>query len=85
MQSDTAVYRNIVLKHVVTQYQINTNNCTHIFFNHHPNKHYTPLQRISTLVGQQNSTLKLYIDQRNAQVYNLFIYLLLSYMFRAFF
>jgi hypothetical protein len=31
------------------------------------------------------STLKLYNDQRNAQVFNLFIYLLLPYMFRAFF
>jgi hypothetical protein len=29
--------------------------------------------------------MKLYIDQRNAQVFNLFIYLLLPYMFRAFF
>jgi hypothetical protein len=29
--------------------------------------------------------MKLYNDQRNAQVFNLFIYLLLSYMFRAFF
>jgi hypothetical protein len=30
-------------------------------------------------------TLKLYNDQRNAQVFNLFIYLILPYMFRAFF
>jgi hypothetical protein len=29
--------------------------------------------------------MKLYNDQRNAQVFNLFIYLLLPYMFRAFF
>jgi hypothetical protein len=29
--------------------------------------------------------MKLYNDQRNAQVFNLFIYLLLTYMFRAFF
>jgi hypothetical protein len=29
--------------------------------------------------------LKLYNEQRNAQVFNLFIYLLLPYMFRAFF
>jgi hypothetical protein len=29
--------------------------------------------------------MKLYTDQRNAQVFNLFIYLLLPYMFRAFF
>jgi hypothetical protein len=28
--------------------------------------------------------LKLYNDKRNAQVFNLFIYLLLPYMFRAF-
>jgi hypothetical protein len=30
-------------------------------------------------------TVRLDNDQRNAQVYNLFIYLLLPYMFRAFF
>jgi hypothetical protein len=29
--------------------------------------------------------MKLYNDQRNAQDFNLFIYLLLPYMFRAFF
>jgi hypothetical protein len=29
--------------------------------------------------------MKLYNDQRNAQVFNVFIYLLLPYMFRAFF
>jgi hypothetical protein len=29
--------------------------------------------------------LKLYNDQSNAQVFNLFIYLLLPYMFQAFF
>jgi hypothetical protein len=29
--------------------------------------------------------MKLYNDQRNAQVFNLFIYLLLPYMFRAFY
>jgi hypothetical protein len=29
--------------------------------------------------------MKLYNDKRNAQVFNLFIYLLLPYMFRAFF
>jgi hypothetical protein len=29
--------------------------------------------------------MKLYNDQRKAQVFNLFIYLLLPYMFRAFF
>jgi hypothetical protein len=29
--------------------------------------------------------LKLYNEQRNAQVFNLFMYLLLFYMFRAFF
>jgi hypothetical protein len=29
--------------------------------------------------------MKLYNEQRNAQVFNLFIYLLLPYMFRAFF
>jgi hypothetical protein len=29
--------------------------------------------------------LKLYNDQRNAQVFNLFIHLLLPYIFRAFF
>jgi hypothetical protein len=29
--------------------------------------------------------MKLYNDQRDAQVFNLFIYLLLPYMFRAFF
>jgi hypothetical protein len=29
--------------------------------------------------------MKLYKDQRNAQVFNLFVYLLLPYMFRAFF
>jgi hypothetical protein len=29
--------------------------------------------------------MKLYNDQRNAQGFNLFIYLLLPYMFRAFF
>jgi hypothetical protein len=29
--------------------------------------------------------MKLYNDQRNAQVFNLFIYLHLPYMFRAFF
>jgi hypothetical protein len=29
--------------------------------------------------------ISLYNDQRNAQVFNLFIYLLLPYMFRAFF
>jgi hypothetical protein len=29
--------------------------------------------------------MKLYNDQRNAQVLNLFIYLLLPYIFRAFF
>jgi hypothetical protein len=28
---------------------------------------------------------KLYNDERNAQVFNFFIYLLLPYMFRAFF
>jgi hypothetical protein len=31
------------------------------------------------------SLVKLYNDQRNAQIFNLFIYLLLSYMFRAFY
>jgi hypothetical protein len=30
-------------------------------------------------------SMRLYNDQRNAQVFNLFIYLLLPYMFRAFF
>jgi hypothetical protein len=29
--------------------------------------------------------IKLYNDQRNAQIFRLFIYLLLPYMFRAFF
>jgi hypothetical protein len=29
--------------------------------------------------------MKLYNDQRNAQVFNLFVYLLLPYMFRAFY
>jgi hypothetical protein len=29
--------------------------------------------------------MKLYNDQRNSQVFNLFIYLLLPYVFRAFF
>jgi hypothetical protein len=29
--------------------------------------------------------MKLYNDQRNANVFNLFIYLLVPYMFRAFF
>jgi hypothetical protein len=29
--------------------------------------------------------MKLYNDQRNAQVFNLFIYLLLPYMFQTFF
>jgi hypothetical protein len=29
--------------------------------------------------------MKLYNDQRNAQLFNLFIYLLLPYMFRAYF
>jgi hypothetical protein len=29
--------------------------------------------------------MELYNDQRNAQVFNLFIYLLLRYMFRAFY
>jgi hypothetical protein len=29
--------------------------------------------------------MELYNDQRNAQVFNLFIYLLLPYMFRVFF
>jgi hypothetical protein len=29
--------------------------------------------------------IKMYNDQRNEQVFNLFIYLLLPYMFRAFF
>jgi hypothetical protein len=29
--------------------------------------------------------MKLYNNQRNAQAFNLFIYLLLPYMFRAFF
>jgi hypothetical protein len=29
--------------------------------------------------------MKLYFDQRNARVFNLFIYLLVPYMFRAFF
>jgi hypothetical protein len=32
-----------------------------------------------------NFGMKLYNGQRNAQVFNLFIYLLLPYMFRAFF
>jgi hypothetical protein len=31
------------------------------------------------------TVIKLYNDQRNAQVFNLFIYLLLHYMLRAFF
>jgi hypothetical protein len=29
--------------------------------------------------------MELYNDQRNAQIFNLFVYLLLPYMFRAFF
>jgi hypothetical protein len=29
--------------------------------------------------------MKMYNDERNAQVFNLFIYLLLPYMFQAFF
>jgi hypothetical protein len=29
--------------------------------------------------------MKLYNEQRNAQVFNLFIYLILPYMFRAFY
>jgi hypothetical protein len=33
----------------------------------------------------QGQMANLYNDQRNAQVFNLFIYLLLPYMFRAFF
>jgi hypothetical protein len=34
---------------------------------------------------QMNVSIKLYNDQRNAQVFNLFIYLILPYMIRAFF
>jgi hypothetical protein len=37
------------------------------------------------VVGTVHFGMKLYNDQRNAQVFNLFIYLLLPYMFRAFF
>jgi hypothetical protein len=37
------------------------------------------------LTQKINSVDKLYNDQRNAQVFNLFIYLLLPYMFQAFF
>jgi hypothetical protein len=35
--------------------------------------------------GSIYRTLQLYNDQHNAQVFNLFIYLLLPYMFQAFF
>jgi hypothetical protein len=40
----------------------------------------------STVWGfRREISLNLYDDQRNAQVFNLFIYLLLPYMFRAFY
>jgi hypothetical protein len=38
-----------------------------------------------TAVRVKQFFMELYNDQRNAQVFNLFIYLLLPYMFRAFF
>jgi hypothetical protein len=44
---------------------------------------YTASQLIANQAG--NKQLTLYNDQPNAQVFNLFIYLLLPYMFRAFF
>jgi hypothetical protein len=37
------------------------------------------------VIGTVHFGMKLHNDQRNAQVFNLFIYLLLPYMFRAFF
>jgi hypothetical protein len=40
---------------------------------------------VVTEVVVRITALKLYNDQRNAQVFNLFMYLLLPYMFRAFF
>jgi hypothetical protein len=49
----------------------------------------TDSQNMWTALGihhhQTNSQVKLYIDKCNAQVLNLFIYLILPYMFQAFF
>jgi hypothetical protein len=54
------------------------------FFEHFPEHRDFTVFKFN-VVRTLNFGIKLYNDQRNAQVFNLFINLLLPYMFRAFF
>jgi hypothetical protein len=62
-----------------------SSNTNHLPIRHHGSRYLRQLCLKFYFVRTVHFGMKLYNDQRNAQVYSLFIYLPLPYMFRAFF